>query len=86
MNKFCLGKENDDSKSMNYGFYGSRTLIFQDCADCDVSDYNVGQLGMTYSCLCTLIILGDDLSRLNKPAILKSIKHLQNDNGRLVID
>ncbi|XP_065199908.1 geranylgeranyl transferase type-1 subunit beta [Planococcus citri] len=71
----------EESHAMNYGFFGSRTLVFQDSDNHDLSEYNFGQLGMTYSCLCTLIILGDDLSRVNKSAILKSIKHLQSENG-----
>ena len=54
--------------------------------DHDVNDsmieLTVGHLAMTYSSLCSLVILDDDLSRVNKTAILKSIKYLQNDDGR----
>jgi len=39
---------------------------------------------MTYTALATLITLGDDLSKVNKPAIVKSLKKLQLDNGRCV--
>lgn len=40
-----------------------------------------GHLAMTYSALCLLIILGDDLSRLNKKAIIAALKQLQIENG-----
>lgn len=78
---FALGFENDTEELKKCGFYGSRTLTFKGCEE-NVSEYNVGHLAMTYSCLCTLIILGDDLSRLNKVTTLKAVQYLQNDNGR----
>lgn len=78
------GCENDIDELRKCGFYGSHTLIFKGCEDENVSEYNVGHLAMTYSCLITLLILGDDLGRVNKTAILKSVKYLQNKDGRLV--
>mmetsp|Transcript_18687 Transcript_18687/g.45836 ORF Transcript_18687/g.45836 Transcript_18687/m.45836 type:complete len:239 (-) Transcript_18687:292-1008(-) len=36
---------------------------------------------MTYSALCALQILGDDLSRVDKDAIIQSLKLLQRENG-----
>lgn len=39
---------------------------------------------MTYTALAILIILGDDLSKVNKEAVLAGIKALQLENGRLV--
>ena len=44
--------------------------------------YNYSHIAMTYTALATLITLGDDLSRVDKPAVVKSLKVLQLDNGR----
>ena len=44
--------------------------------------YNQGHLAMTYSALCTLITLGDNLERVNKKGILKGLHCLQRDDGR----
>ncbi|GAB5355442.1 hypothetical protein AAMO2058_000205900 [Amorphochlora amoebiformis] len=38
-------------------------------------------IAMTYSALCALKILGDDLSRVDKKAIIGSLKLLQRENG-----
>ncbi|XP_065911025.1 geranylgeranyl transferase type-1 subunit beta-like [Dysidea avara] len=43
--------------------------------------YNYSHIAMTYTALATLITLGDDLSRVDKPAVVKSLKVLQLDNG-----
>ena len=37
---------------------------------------------MTYTALAVLVILGDDLSRVNKKAVLRSLRSLQLDDGR----
>ena len=44
--------------------------------------YNQGHLAMTYSALCTLITLGDDLERVDKKGIVKGLMCLQRDDGR----
>ena len=44
-------------------------------------DYNHGHIAMTYTALCTLTMLGDDLSRLEKDKILKALKALQQEDG-----
>lgn len=36
---------------------------------------------MTYTGLASLLILGDDLSRVNKEAVLANVKSLQQDDG-----
>eukprot|EP00547_Thalassionema_nitzschioides_P011619 CAMPEP_0194258354 /NCGR_PEP_ID=MMETSP0158-20130606/41135_1 /TAXON_ID=33649 /ORGANISM="Thalassionema nitzschioides, Strain L26-B" /LENGTH=240 /DNA_ID=CAMNT_0038997747 /DNA_START=311 /DNA_END=1033 /DNA_ORIENTATION=+ len=36
---------------------------------------------MTYTALCTLAALGDDMSRVNREAVLKSVANMQRDNG-----
>jgi len=49
-----------------------------------VSDknYRYGHIAMTYTALCTLKTLGDDLSRVNKKGILASLRLLQRQDGR----
>jgi geranylgeranyl transferase type-1 subunit beta len=37
---------------------------------------------MTYTALCTLTILGDDLSRVHRDGILRALKSLQKEDGR----
>ena len=37
---------------------------------------------MTYTALLSLLILGDDLSRVNKEAVVQGLKTLQLKNGR----
>ncbi|CAB3411276.1 unnamed protein product [Caenorhabditis bovis] len=48
---------------------------------CDESDYDAANLAQTYSALLTLTILGDDLSRVNRTAILESVKRAQRKCG-----
>ena len=36
---------------------------------------------MTYTALASLLILGDDLSRINRPALLAGVRALQLPNG-----
>lgn len=36
---------------------------------------------MTYTALANLLILGDDLSRVNRPAVLRGVKQLQLEDG-----
>ncbi|XP_009875164.1 PREDICTED: geranylgeranyl transferase type-1 subunit beta-like, partial [Apaloderma vittatum] len=43
--------------------------------------YDSGHIAMTYTGLSCLIILGDDLSRVNKDAILAGLKALQLEDG-----
>ena len=39
---------------------------------------------MTYTALATLLILGDDLSRVNRRAIITTLRKLQLEDGRCV--
>jgi len=43
--------------------------------------YDASNLAMTYTALISLIILGDDLSRVNRKAIVESIAQLQQKDG-----
>jgi geranylgeranyl transferase type-1 subunit beta len=47
--------------------------------------YECGHLAMTYTGLASLVILGDDLSRVNRTAIIEGVKALQQEDGRLVM-
>lgn len=44
--------------------------------------YDSGHVAMTYTGLCSLLILGDDLSRVNKKACLAGLRALQLEDGR----
>ena len=43
-----------------------------------------GHIAMTYTAIASLLILGDDLSRVNKTAVLTALRSLQQDDGRWV--
>lgn len=59
------------------GFQPSTTLP----AD---SMYRCGHLASTYTGLATLLILGDDLSRVDKKSIIEGIKACQTENGSFI--
>ena len=44
--------------------------------------YDSGHIAMTYTGLSCLVILGDDLSRVNKEACLAGLRALQLEDGR----
>ena len=39
-------------------------------------------LAMTYSALASLLVLGDDFSKVDRKGIIKSLRHLQKAEGR----
>ncbi|TMW60388.1 hypothetical protein Poli38472_000430 [Pythium oligandrum] len=41
-------------------------------------NYDTASIATTYAALCILRTLGDDLGRVNKPAIVNALRHLQN--------
>ncbi|EFJ17469.1 hypothetical protein SELMODRAFT_114230 [Selaginella moellendorffii] len=62
---------------LRFGFLGSRsTYVSRD------SSYDGGHLAMTYSALAILKILGDDYSRVSRNAIVRSMRSLQQPDGR----
>ncbi|KAL0870613.1 hypothetical protein ABMA27_005573 [Loxostege sticticalis] len=70
-------KESGDMSSC--GFQGSSTInIDLGAAN---SHYRCGHLAMTYTGLCILLTLGDDLSRINRKALVEGVKALQTDEG-----
>lgn len=44
--------------------------------------YDSCHIAMTYTALATLLILGDDLSRVNRGAIIETLRRLQQKDGR----
>jgi len=69
-----------DTSVMRCGFRGSSTSacnkpLLQGC------DYDCSHIAMTYTALASLLILGDDLSRVNKPAVIGALKALQLPDG-----
>ncbi|XP_071844987.1 geranylgeranyl transferase type-1 subunit beta-like [Apostichopus japonicus] len=70
------------------GFRGSSALgtpfnpseILTNKAD-GINTYDRGHIAMTYTGLCSLLVLGDDLSRVHKEGIVKGLKALQLPSG-----
>ncbi|EDO31665.1 predicted protein [Nematostella vectensis] len=73
--------KSDGTNGGRCGFRGSST------AGCNLKDpesvheYEYGHIAMTYTALAMLLILGDDLSRINRPAIIEGLRHLQLEDG-----
>jgi geranylgeranyl transferase type-1 subunit beta len=63
------------------GFRGSSTLLTDTSKQIQNHDYDCSHVTMTFSALNTLLTLEDDLSRINKTAILSSLKLLQLEDG-----
>lgn len=63
------------SDSGHHGFRGSAANGLNNMYDC-------GNLAMTYCALSSLLILGDDLNRVDRNAIIKGLKDHQLDDGR----
>ncbi|XP_012281712.1 geranylgeranyl transferase type-1 subunit beta isoform X2 [Orussus abietinus] len=57
------------------GFQSSTTLPKE------VAEYQCGHLAMTYTGLATLLVLGDDLRRVNRKSIIEGIQACQNPDG-----
>lgn len=70
-------KENGDMSKC--GFQGSSTVNID--LPLESSRYKCGHLAMTYTGLCILLALGDDLSRVNRKAIIEGVKALQTEDG-----
>ncbi|KAF5282110.1 hypothetical protein FQR65_LT14428 [Abscondita terminalis] len=70
----------EDDEELVSGFQGSSTVNTTYNRDSN-SLYKWSHLAGTYCGLCSLIILGDDLRRVNRKAIINSLKILQLPNG-----
>ncbi|KAF9903935.1 Geranylgeranyl transferase type-1 subunit beta [Lobosporangium transversale] len=81
---------NKDSDEVLYGFgspFSGLPFTSSDDDDCQCKGhsprnvYDTAHITMTYTALLMLVVLGDDLSRVAKEPILKSLKRLQQPNG-----
>lgn len=64
------------------GFVGSSTLNIVNTAEkCGIQRYKWGHLAMTYTGIAILVTLGDDLSRLNRRAIVEGVAAVQRPDG-----
>jgi geranylgeranyl transferase type-1 subunit beta len=65
------------------GFKGSNCLggVLSNGSSTNVGDYDQGHIAMTYTALCTLITLGDNLDRVDKNSILEGLRLLQQKDG-----
>lgn len=72
-----------DSKYNCGGFQGSATINVVNSASnkCESEKYKWGHLAMTYTGIAVLITLGDDLSRLNRRAIVDGVAAVQQPDG-----
>uniref|UniRef100_A0A1I7XQ67 Geranylgeranyl transferase type I subunit beta n=1 Tax=Heterorhabditis bacteriophora TaxID=37862 RepID=A0A1I7XQ67_HETBA len=71
------------SDSGNYwcGFRGGLGCVYSDDKGDVCSIYDAANLAQTYSALLSLAILGDDLSKVDRCAILNTISKSQKDDG-----
>lgn len=76
-----------DKSKFRHGFRGG-TFIPRASSDSDSNgglDYmDGGHITMTYSALATLVILGDDLSRVDRSSIMDGIQKLQQPDGSFI--
>lgn len=63
------------------GFRGSTTLVTEKNKNVQNHHYDCSHVTMTFSALNSLITLGDDLSKIDKKAIINSLKNLQLADG-----
>ncbi|XP_073243213.1 geranylgeranyl transferase type-1 subunit beta-like [Porites lutea] len=70
-----------DTDLTRCGFRGSSTSARHKVLSEGVHDYDCSHIAMTYTALASLVILGDDLSRVNRPAVIEGLKALQLSDG-----
>lgn len=64
------------------GFQGSSTINIKGSdASCGSEKYKWGHLAMTYTGIAILVTLGDDLSRLDRKAIIRGVAAVQRPDG-----
>jgi len=64
------------------GFQGANTLTYcEDGERVSIPRYAYGHLAMTYTGLASLVILGDDLSRVHREACVEGVRALQQPDG-----
>uniref|UniRef100_A0A2M4BRN7 Geranylgeranyl transferase type-1 subunit beta n=1 Tax=Anopheles marajoara TaxID=58244 RepID=A0A2M4BRN7_9DIPT len=64
------------------GIQGSSTFnVSGTSPHCGLKQYRWGHLAITYTGIAVLVALGDDLSRLNRQAIIEGVAAVQRDDG-----
>jgi len=76
----CLVTSEDPETEHWSGFRGSTALRLSDTPEPSHA-HDHGHIAMTYTALASLIILGDDLSRVNRKSLLAGVRALQLPNG-----
>lgn len=75
-----------DANAANCGFRGSSWSgrPFDPHAEyCEFQHYDTSHIANTYTALANLLLLGDDLSRVNRKAITKTLSLLQQEDGSI---
>ncbi|KAG1456802.1 hypothetical protein G6F56_006751 [Rhizopus delemar] len=78
--------ESDDANKAVCGFRGSpwSGRPFDPCTKtCEYIHYDSSHIANTYTALLNLLMLGDDLSRVNKSAIIETLRYLQQEDGSI---
>ena len=71
-----------DEKSLKTGFRGFNIgSDFSSFGSPEFSHFDSGQLAMTYTALASLLVLGDDLSRIDRESTARAVGNLQNEDG-----
>ena len=70
-----------------FGFRGGSFMSFQLYKSSNDQFYihknDIPHLANTYAAICILLMLGDDLERVNKQRIIDGLKYFQNEDGRI---
>ena len=74
-------KLSDSCPEAPWGFRGSPALRLDQETSSPTHSHDHGHVAMTYTALATLLILGDNLSRVNRQAIAAGLKSLQLPDG-----
>uniref|UniRef100_A0A0N5B8Q8 Protein geranylgeranyltransferase type I n=1 Tax=Strongyloides papillosus TaxID=174720 RepID=A0A0N5B8Q8_STREA len=82
--------EDDDSDNAEFGFRGSfmtsgNYIKDKDCLEDVKTEYDIPTISQTFSALCVLLSLGDDLKRVKRKEILESIKKCQREDGGIAV-
>uniref|UniRef100_A0A0K0EKE7 Protein geranylgeranyltransferase type I n=1 Tax=Strongyloides stercoralis TaxID=6248 RepID=A0A0K0EKE7_STRER len=81
---------NGNPDNAEFGFRGSfmtagNYLKDLDCLEDAKNKYDIPTISQTYSALCVLLTLGDDLTRVKRKEILQSIKECQREDGGIAV-
>ncbi|KAF4524457.1 hypothetical protein B566_EDAN011880, partial [Ephemera danica] len=72
--------DDDETSWHRCGFLGSSTISFTPSSK-EAREYQTGHLAMTYTGLAILAIMGDDFMGVNKEAVIKGVRALQQPDG-----